>query len=189
MLHDLIDSGVILPVVQLTEVFRQAMESHIISNAHRIVEGKTPELAYKERRFFFLIQTSPSGGRRCSTCAAGGCPTAMAFPVFRRPPGALSPGKRGSWAPAKLNRPAGLLKPAGGGTSWIRMEGVLLRMGDKVMHTRNNYDIGWTRDDGSRQRGDQRGYRDSRDIDPREDTPPCGATTGWPIIPDRTRRI
>ena len=28
------------------------------------------------------------------------------------------------------------------------MEGVLLRTGDKVMHTRNNYDIGWTRDDG-----------------------------------------
>ena len=39
VLQDLIDSG-ILPVVQLTEVFRQAMESHIITNAHRIVEGE-----------------------------------------------------------------------------------------------------------------------------------------------------
>ena len=42
VLHDIIDSGV-LPVVQLTEVFRQAMESAIVANAHRIVAGEIPD--------------------------------------------------------------------------------------------------------------------------------------------------
>ena len=63
VLHDLIDSGV-LPVVQLTEVFRQAQQSHIILNAHRIVSGQQPELSYKQGDFFFLRQTSPQGVTR-----------------------------------------------------------------------------------------------------------------------------
>ncbi len=52
VLQDLIDSG-ILPVVQLTEVFRQAMESHIITNAHRIVErGRCRSSAIRKGDFF-----------------------------------------------------------------------------------------------------------------------------------------
>lgn len=94
LLHDLIDSAV-MPVVQLTEVFRQAMESHIVANAHRIVEGRPPELAYKTGDFFFLGRSSgrevlPDGAGSLSSSSAG----QLWLFCFQRAPGALS-GKKG----------------------------------------------------------------------------------------------
>ena len=53
VLHDIVDCG-LLPVVKLTRVFRQALESLIVTNAHRIVEGEYPELGITDRDFFFL---------------------------------------------------------------------------------------------------------------------------------------
>ena len=53
VLHDLIDNGLI-PVVALTEIFRQAMESLIVTNAHRIVKGENPELDINDNDFFFM---------------------------------------------------------------------------------------------------------------------------------------
>ena len=55
VLHDLIDSGV-LPTVKLTQVFRQALTSDIVANAHRIVSGDMPKLGKKDGDFFFLEQ-------------------------------------------------------------------------------------------------------------------------------------
>lgn len=51
VLHDMIASGII-PVVELTEVFRQAMESLIVENAHRIVKGEPPKLGVRDKDFF-----------------------------------------------------------------------------------------------------------------------------------------
>src|SRR5438132_5194608 len=60
VLRNLIDSGVV-PVVRLTEVFRQAANSRIITNAHRINEGLIPELPSKENDsdFFFVEREEP----------------------------------------------------------------------------------------------------------------------------------
>lgn len=148
VLHDLIDSGV-LPVVQLTEVFRQAQESHIILNAHRIVSGQQPELSYKQGDFFFLRQTSPQG----VTCTvldlcARRLPDSYGYTVFNGLQ-VLCPGRKGELGTRELNRRLQeLLNPPASEKNELTVEGVLLRIGDKVMHTRNNYDIGWTRDDG-----------------------------------------
>lgn len=59
VLQDLIQSG-LLPTVQLTEVFRQAMESLIVTNAHRIVNGETPVLDRNDADFFLCTDPPPT---------------------------------------------------------------------------------------------------------------------------------
>ena len=59
VLGDLMASG-LFPTVQLKEIFRQSMESLIVLSAHRIVEGKLPELRRHDSDFFFLPQEEPA---------------------------------------------------------------------------------------------------------------------------------
>ncbi len=148
VLQDLIDSGT-LPVVQLTEVFRQAMESHIIRNAHHIVRGEPPEMTFKEGDFFFLPRQSVGAvtGTVLDLCARR-LPESYGYTVFAGLQ-VLCPGRKGELGTRELNRRLQeLLNPPAQDKPEITVEGVVLRTGDKVMHTRNNYDIGWTRDDG-----------------------------------------
>ena len=58
VLGDLIASG-LFPTVQLKEIFRQSQESLIVMSAHRIVEGKLPDLRRHDSDFFFLPQEDP----------------------------------------------------------------------------------------------------------------------------------
>ncbi len=148
VLGDLIDSKQ-LPTVQLTQVFRQAMESHIVKNAHRIVAGEYPVTTYKDGDFFFLAKNSVEEVRRT-----------IGDLCMRRLPDAyghslmdglqvLCPGRKGELGTIELNRMLQqLANPAEPKKAELALEGRLLRQGDKVMHTRNNYDIAWTKDDG-----------------------------------------
>ena len=62
VLADIITSGAV-PVVRLTEVFRQAAESRIIVNAHRINQGLMPDLASAEGGdFYFVDAADPEEG-------------------------------------------------------------------------------------------------------------------------------
>jgi exodeoxyribonuclease V alpha subunit len=64
VLADIIASGTV-PVVRLTEVFRQAAESRIIGNAHRINDGLTPDLAPAESGdSYFVDAADPEEGVR-----------------------------------------------------------------------------------------------------------------------------
>ena len=171
VLHDLIASGT-LPVVRLTEVFRQAMESHIVANAHRIVAGQIPELAFREGDFFFLAQNSAQGVTQtvldlCSYRLPGkyGCTVFNGLQV-------LCPGRKGELGTRELNRRLqALLNPESEEKPELTVEGTTLRAGDKVMHVRNNYDIGWTRDDGEVGQGVFNGdIGVLEDIDTREST-------------------
>ncbi len=148
VLHDLIDSRV-LPVVELTEVFRQALESEIVANAHRIVKGNMPVLGNKTGDFFFLPQRS----------SADTVDTVVDLCARRLPAGygnsvwsgiqVLCPGRKGEVGTIHLNEllQATLNPPDDKKREW-RGENGLLRVGDKVMHIRNDYDIVWTRDNG-----------------------------------------
>ena len=64
VLGNLIDSGVV-PVVRLTEVFRQAAHSRIITTAHRINEGQMPEIPAKEARVGLPLHRRDGAGADC----------------------------------------------------------------------------------------------------------------------------
>lgn len=146
---DLLATG-LLPTVQLTEVFRQAMESLIVTNAHRIVQGELPELSVKDRDFFFLPMRTPGGITELilELCAKR-LPGRYGFsPLWDIQ--VLSPGRKGELGTQELNRRLqAVLNPEDPEKKEIQAGGVLLREGDKVIQTRNNYQQPWVREDGT----------------------------------------
>ncbi len=148
VLQDLI-AGDVLPVVQLTEVFRQAMESRIVQNAHRIVRGEMPALNEREGDFFFLSRpTSLDTTETILDLCARRLPTKYGYTVWDNIQ-VLCPGRKGALGTGELNAQLqGLLNPPDDAKREIVIEGITLREGDKVMQVKNNYDIPWTRDDG-----------------------------------------
>ena len=148
VLKDLIDSDVIA-VVHLSEVFRQAAESLIVTNAHAIVSGELPDLSHKDNDFFFLPQ--PSSDRAMATvlslCSvrlpkAYGCSPMWDIQV-------ISPSRVGALGTVELNRQLQqVLNPPSPQKTEFKFGSSIFREGDKVMQIRNNYDIVWSRDDG-----------------------------------------
>lgn len=148
VLGDLIDSG-LLPTVQLTQVFRQALESRIVESAHRIVTGEYPTLSYKDGDFFFLYRTDEeSVEQTVSELCMHRLPDRYGLSLFDGLQ-VLCPGRKGTFGTIRINRMLqSLANPPSADKAEITVENAVLRCGDKVMHTRNNYDICWTRDDG-----------------------------------------
>ena len=145
---DLIRSGVI-PVIALTEIFRQAQQSAIIRNAHAIDLGQPPSLENNQGDFFFLCRRDP---HRLVETVVGLCkqrlPDNMGIPQSQIQ--VLSPTRKGPWGTAELNRAlqAALNPPAPDKRekAWGDM---VFREGDRVMQTKNNYDILWEKEDGT----------------------------------------
>lgn len=148
VLQDVIDSGA-LPVVRLTQVFRQALTSDIVANAHRIVSGDMPVLRKKGGDFFFLEQFSPEDAAETvvDLCARR-LPAGYGTNVFDGIQ-VLAPGRKGALGTLSLNKrlQERLNPPADTKREWSG-EAFLFREGDKVMHVKNDYDIGWTKDSG-----------------------------------------
>ena len=138
-----------LPVVQLTEIFRQAQESLIVMNAHRVNQGQMPELRNVKSDFFFLPVRSEE---ELAKTVVGLCSTRLPNKMGIAPEQiqVLSPTKKGGAGTVNLN---GLLQnslnPAAPGKKERRFGSFLFREGDRVMQIRNNYDILWTKVDGS----------------------------------------
>jgi exodeoxyribonuclease V alpha subunit len=142
VLRDIIDSEVV-PVVRLTEVFRQAAESQIVTTAHRIKKGEMPEKQGSgvESDFYFLGRTEPEEIRDL-----------VIELVSRRVPQKLGldpiadvqvlcPMNRGSVGARELNeRLQSVLNPLGAGESEIERIGCRCRVRDKVIQTENDYD-------------------------------------------------
>ena len=149
VLGDLIASGKV-PVVQLTEIFRQSMESLIVTSAHRIVAGQMPELANHSSDFFFLPCPDPDDlanlivdlCRRRLPASYGYSPMTDIQ--------VLAPGRKGELGTIELNRRLqAALNPPEKGNKEITIHGVLFREGDKVMQVKNDYHLGWTKLDGT----------------------------------------
>ena len=137
-LRDLIDSGVV-PVVRLTEIFRQAKDSFIITNAHRVNEGQMPELdAPRESDFFFIHEDDPE--RVLATIkklCAERVPAKFGFNPMRDMQ-VLTPMHKGVCGSENLNRELqATLNPHG---PVIQRFGRSYRVNDRVMQIRNNYD-------------------------------------------------
>ena len=147
VLQDLIASGTI-PVVQLTQVFRQALESRIVYNAHRIVRGETMELDNKGDCFFMSRSSAAEVTRTVLELCCQRLPAAYGYTHLEGIQ-VLCPGRKGEVGTAELNRRLQAeLNPQDKKKPELTVEGMTLRVGDKVMHNRNNYDIPWIRDNG-----------------------------------------
>ena len=149
VLGDLIASGKV-PVVQLTEIFRQSMQSLIVTNAHRIVHGMMPEITRTDSDFFFM--PCPERERIASTIVdlcARRLPASYGYSAFDNIQ-VLCPGRKGELGVTEINKKLQeALNPSKSKAEELSMPLYTFRCGDKVMQTRNNYDILWTRDDGS----------------------------------------
>ncbi len=152
VLRGIIDSG-ILPVVCLTEIFRQAAASRIVSNAHRIVAGQMPANGTKQDDFFFMQTDGLAGPDLLCDLVSKRLPASYGFsPVADIQ--VLCATRLGPLGTEALNkRLQQLLNPPARGKNQLESRGFTWREGDKVMQVRNNYDIAWQRDDGEQGTG------------------------------------
>jgi exodeoxyribonuclease V alpha subunit len=137
VLRDMIESGA-LPVVRLTRIFRQAMDSHIIMNAHKINKGEMPNLKTGSNSDFFFIEQQDEN--KIPETIINLCVKRLpAF--FKISPSSiqvLCPMQRGESGAQNLNiQLQNALNPSG---IMLRRGGTEYRLGDRVMQIKNNYD-------------------------------------------------
>ena len=135
--------------VFLREVFRQAEQSAIIRNAHAVNLGKAPSLANNRGDFFFLCRRDPE--RTVSTlvelCKTR-LPEKMGVPADQIQ--VLTPTRKGPAGTVNLNRCLQeALNPRAPGKRELLWGERLFREGDRVMQTRNDYDVVWEKEDGA----------------------------------------
>ncbi|MEE0914502.1 MAG: ATP-dependent RecD-like DNA helicase [Ruminococcus sp.] len=148
VLGDLIDSG-ILPVVRLNEIFRQAQQSLIVTNAHKIVNGEMPVLNKADKDFFFLQRNNKTEVTNVITdLCVNRLPKAYGYSAFENIQ-VLSPSKKGELGTAELNHKLqNALNPKSDDKAEVTIGSKTFRTGDKVMQIKNNYDIRWFKDNG-----------------------------------------
>ena len=145
---DMLRSGA-LPTVRLTEIFRQAQESLIVMNAHRVNSGELPDLKKVDKDFFFMRRQSEDAV--CQTirdlCATR-LPQKMGIPADQIQ--VLTPTRKGGIGTWNLNTVLQeALNPATPTKKERKSGEFTFREGDRVMQIRNNYDIIWKKNDGS----------------------------------------
>lgn len=148
VLHDIINSDLV-PVIRLTRIFRQAEESLIVVNAHKINSGKMPEIKNRDTDFFFLNRASSElAFATLVDLYRSRLPKSYSVnPVSSIQ--VLSPSKKGITGSINLNHE---LQNALNPPDMLKQEYVfgktIFRVGDKVMQIKNDYDIVWTAQDG-----------------------------------------
>lgn len=142
VLRDMIDSGC-FNVVKLTKIFRQATQSDIVVNAHKINRGEQVPLGKKSMDFLFIRREEPNA-----------IINAMITLVQKKLPGyvhaepydiqIMSPMRKGAMGVERLNSILQeFLNPPKAGKEEKEVGGVVFRTGDKVMQIKNNYNIEW----------------------------------------------
>jgi len=139
VLADVIGSGAV-PVVRLTEVFRQAAQSRIITNAHRINQGQMPELTAPDGSdFYFVEATEPDDAvRKLLAVVRDRVPARFGLDPVRDVQ-VLCPMNRGSLGARALNiELQRVLNPPG--EQRVERFGWTYGPGDKVMQVTNDYE-------------------------------------------------
>ncbi|NSC21836.1 ATP-dependent RecD-like DNA helicase [Streptomyces albus subsp. chlorinus] len=142
VLRDLLAEGGPVPAVRLQRVFRQAQQSGVVTNAHRINSGAQPLTQGMEDFFLFVEEDTEAAGALTVDVAARRIPAKFGLDP-RRDVQVLAPMHRGPAGAGALN---GLLQqavtPARPGLPEKRFGGRVFRVGDKVTQIRNNYEKG-----------------------------------------------
>lgn len=142
VLRDLLTEGSPVPAVRLTRIFRQAQQSGVVTNAHRINSGTPPETRGMSDFFLFVEEDTEAAGRLTVDVAAHRIPAKFGLDP-RRDVQVLAPMHRGPAGAGHLN---GLLQqaitPGRPDLPEKRFGGRVFRVGDKVTQIRNNYEKG-----------------------------------------------
>ena len=138
-----------LPTVRLTEIFRQAQQSLIVMNAHRVNKGEMPVLKDVKNDFFFLPGRSEE---QVAQTIVGLCstrlPQNMGIPADQIQ--VLCPTKKGAAGTIALNTLLQVsLNPPAPDKAEHKVGNTIFRVGDRVMQIKNNYDLLWQKTDGS----------------------------------------
>ena len=145
VLKDLIASHYI-PSVELKEIFRQAAQSLIVTNAHRIVNGEFPVLDDRQNDFFFMNKSLESDiAGLVIQLAKQRLPDTYGFSPIDDIQ-VLCPTKMGMAGTKELNKQLqSALTPPSQNKAELKFFDVIFRTGDKVMQTKNDYDVLWTK--------------------------------------------
>ncbi|MFD8757311.1 ATP-dependent RecD-like DNA helicase [Kitasatospora sp. NPDC059577] len=142
VLRDLLAAGGPIPSVRLTRIFRQAQQSGVVTNAHRINEGKPPLTEGLADFFLFAEDDAELAAGLTVDVVARRIPQRFGFDP-RRDVQVLAPMHRGPAGAGNLNTLLqGAVTPAREGLAERRFGGRTFRVGDKVTQIRNNYDKG-----------------------------------------------
>ena len=137
VLRDIIDSGR-FPVIRLTRIFRQAQQSRIITNAHRINQGEFPDISNGRNTDFFFINNEEPEAAVQEIVALVSSKLPRYYGVKPSEVQVLTPMQRGVLGGTNLNQTLqAALNPEGEG---LRRGGFIFRLYDKVMQVKNNYD-------------------------------------------------
>lgn len=149
VLRDLIDSGR-FATVRLTEIFRQAQQSLIVTNAHAIDRGEMPCLNVKDNDFFFLPRSEDAS---IAATVAQLCGTRLPRTygtMATTGTQVIVPSRKGEAGTEHLNVILqATLNPPAPTKREYRFREFTYREGDRVMQVRNNYDLEWERDNGT----------------------------------------
>lgn len=143
VLKDIIDCNAVI-TVRLTEIFRQAEESMITVNAHRINKGEVPLINVRNKDFFLVSRNNlDSIVRAAVDLCCRRLPDTYGFDPMKDIQ-VLSPTKKSPAGVVNLNiELQRVLNPADSKKAEKASRGYIFREGDRVMQIRNNYDIKW----------------------------------------------
>ena len=145
VLHDLLASRR-FAAVALTEVFRQAQHSLIVTNAHAVNRGEMPRMDAKDNDFFYLARQTDA---EIAATIADLCRTRLPRTYgaeIQQGIQVISPSRKGEAGTENLNRLLqAALNPPRQGKREHRVRELVFREGDRVMQLRNNYDLAWER--------------------------------------------
>jgi exodeoxyribonuclease V alpha subunit len=147
--RDIIESDRFSTIV-LTHIFRQARESLIVTNAHAVNNGQFMDLSKKDADFFFLPRPNDeeTSSTVVSLCAKR-LPKTYGLTAFGGIQ-IITPSKKGMNGTEMLNNSLqAALNPPAPDKRERKVRDITLREGDKVMQIKNDYDIEWSREDGS----------------------------------------
>ena len=145
VLRDLIDSGVI-SVIKLDKIFRQAMKSRIITNAHRVVGGEMPVIDNSPESDFFLLKESNPyrAAEKVLSLVTSRIPNS--YGINPSDIQVLCPSRIGESGTQNINAVLQAhMNPSSKEKRELKYKGYILREGDRVMQNKNNYDVPWER--------------------------------------------
>ena len=136
VLKDILDTDI--KSIKLTKIFRQAKESNIVVNAHRINDGLYPFLNQKDKDFFFIDSSSNNFQKDILSLVKNRLPNYYKLDPINDIQ-ILTPSKKSDWGVNNLN--ILLQKELNKNSKSIKINNRIFKLDDKIMQVRNNYDL------------------------------------------------